>query len=255
LREKLASIKVLRKIFIPILKLFNFRFKWKHDITKRPFYLESYNHKSYWYFGKDNIEPFEIDTFYKLIKKGDKVLEVGTHIGYMTQIFEEIIGDDGQVVVVEPTPESNYYLKKNVLPTTQVISKAASNYCGKSKFYTSNSGGFTNSLDKEFLVGFEEKILKKQSNNYEVNAINVDVDTLDNICKEHDFYPTFLKIDVEGAELNVLKGASNILNSVNSLMIEITFPSDAKEIFQILEKNGFKECYQNSKSHNCFFKK
>ena len=115
-----------------------------------------------------------------------------------------------------------------------------------------NTGGFTNSLDKEFLISFESKQSKKNISS-QVKDIKVEVDTLDNICKEQDFYPTFLKIDVEGAELEVLQGATNILNSINALMVEITFHK--KEIFQLLEKYGFQECYKNSKSSNYFFKK
>lgn len=250
LKKAIASIYYLRTIFIPFLKVFNFKFKWKHDITKRDFYLESFNHKGYWYYGK-NREQFEINAFYRLIKKGDKVLEVGTHIGYVTQVFEEIVGKEGQLVVIEPTPKSNYYLKKNVYPTTKIICKAASNYCGEGSFFTMNTGGFTNSLDREFLISFEGK--QSQNISSQVQAIKVEVDTLDNICKEQNFYPTFLKIDVEGAELEVLQGAANILNSINALMLEITFHK--KEIFQLLEKYGFRECYENSKSMNYFFKK
>ena len=86
------------------------------------------------------------------------MLEVGTHIGYITQVFEEIVGKAGQLVVIEPTPESNYYLKKNVYQTTKIICKAASNYCGEGSFFTMNTGGFTNSLDKEFLISFESYV-------------------------------------------------------------------------------------------------
>ncbi len=250
MKKLLASIYFLRTIFIPLLKLFNFRFKWKHDITKRDFYLESFKHKGYWYYGK-NREQFEIDAFYRLIQKGDKVLEVGTHIGYVTQVFEEIIGKEGQLVVIEPTPESNYYLKKNICPTTKIICKAASNYCGEGSFFTMNNGGFTNSLDKEFLISLEAN--ESQNITSQLKVIKVEVDTLDNICKEQNFYPTFLKIDVEGSELKVLQGATNILNSINALMVEITY--DKKDISQFLEKYGFQECYENSNSSNYFFKK
>ena len=114
-----------------------------------------------------------------------------------------------------------------------------------------NTGGFTNSLDREFLISFESN--QSQNISSKVKVIKVDVDTLDNICKGQDFCPTFLKIDVEGAELEVLEGATNILKSINALMVEITLHK--KEIFQLLEKYGFQECYENSKSRNYFFKK
>ena len=53
--------------------------------------MNTFKHKGYWYYGK-NREKSEINCFCKLIKKGDKVLEVGAHIGYVTQIFEKIVG-------------------------------------------------------------------------------------------------------------------------------------------------------------------
>ena len=79
-----------------------------------------------------------------------------------------------------------------------------------------NTGGFTNSLDKEFLISFESNPIQKNISS-QVKDIKVEVDTLDNICKEQDFYPTFLKIDVEGAELEVFQGATNILNSIKCI--------------------------------------
>ena len=252
MRKFIASIYFLRLLIIPLLNLFNFKFKWKHDITKRPFYLETFKHKGYWYYGKKR-EQSEIDVFYKLVKKGDKVLEVGTHIGYITQVFEDIVGEDGQVFVVEPTPESVYYLKKNILPTTIISFKAASNYSGEANFYTTSFGGFTNSLDEEFTKSINREHQQLHNISSGVNVIKVEVDTLDNICNEQNFIPTFLKIDVEGSELNVLKGAAQILNSINALMVEISF--DKKEIIELLAHYKFEICYEDLKTKNYFFKK
>ena len=47
-----------------------------------------------------------------------------------------------------------------------------------------------------------------------VSSVIVETDTLNNICSQHNFKPNFIKIDVEGAEYDVLKGASNILKNV-----------------------------------------
>ena len=52
MQRMIAKIRILRLIFIPLLKKFNFEFKWKHDITRRPFYLKSFDHKGYWFYGK-----------------------------------------------------------------------------------------------------------------------------------------------------------------------------------------------------------
>ena len=91
MKKYLSNIPILRFFTLFLLRKLNFDFRWTHDFTKRPFYLNTFKHKGYWYYGK-NREKSEINCFCKLIKKGDKVLEVGAHIGYVTQIFEKIVG-------------------------------------------------------------------------------------------------------------------------------------------------------------------
>ena len=111
MQRQIANIRLLRFIFIPLLKKFNFEFKWKHDITKRSFYLRSFDHKGYWFYGK-NREKDELKFFKKLISQDSCVLEVGSHIGYLTQYFEDLVGSEGRVFAVEPTRGSLQYLKK-----------------------------------------------------------------------------------------------------------------------------------------------
>ena len=76
MKKYLSNIPILRFFTLFLLRKLNFEFRWTHDFTKRPFYLHTFKHKGYWYYGK-NREKSEINCFYKLIKKGDKVLEVG----------------------------------------------------------------------------------------------------------------------------------------------------------------------------------
>ena len=64
MKKFIASIYFLRIFTIPLLKPFNFIFKWKHDITKRPFLLKFFDHKGYWFYGKERYRS-EIDNFYK----------------------------------------------------------------------------------------------------------------------------------------------------------------------------------------------
>ena len=82
--------------------------------------------------------------------EGDNVLEVGGHIGYVTQVFEDLVGDQGRVFVAEPTPKSRFYLKKNVRPNTKVLPIALADINGEMDFFTEKFGGFTNSLISDF---------------------------------------------------------------------------------------------------------
>ena len=252
LKKILVNLSILRFILIPILKTLNFEFRWKHDLTNRPFYLQSYYHKGYWFYGQ-NREKEELDFFQKLIGKGDSVLEVGAHIGYLTQYFEFLVGVEGHVLAVEPTPSSAKYLKKNVCPKTIIIEKAASNRIGEIAFFTEEFGGFTNSLISEFTHTQNELHQKFQNVASNINSIKVKSDTLDNICAQNKFVPNFIKIDVEGAEYDVLKGAKHVLKDVNAIMVEISSNEDV--IFSLLNNLGFKKMNVLNKSKNIFFLK
>ena len=252
LKNFLVNLSILRYIFIPVLKTLNFEFRWKHDLTNKPFYLQSYYHKGYWFYGQ-NREKDELYFFQKLIDKGDSVLEVGTHIGYLTQYFEILVGDAGNILAVEPTPNSLYYLKKNVWPKTIIIEKAASNKLGEVEFFTEEFGGFTNSMISEFTQNQNKLHQKFQHINSDISSIKVKTDTLDNICFQNNFLPNFVKIDVEGAEYDVLLGAKHILKDVKAIMVEIS--NNENDVCSLLNNLSFKKMNVLNKSKNIFFVK
>lgn len=252
MKKIFANARILRFFFIPLLKMLNVEFRWKHDLTNRAFYLQLYYHKGYWFYGRDR-EKEELEFFQKLIVKGGSVLEVGTHIGYLTQYFEHLVGASGQVLAVEPTPSSVHYLKKNVRPNTIVVEKAASNTCGEVEFFTEEFGGLTNSLVAEFTQSQNESHQKSQHVSSRVSSITVETDTFDNICSQNNFVPNFIKIDVEGAEHDVLNGAKHILEHANAIMVEISRNGD--EVLRLLANFGFKRLNDLKGSENYFFVK
>ena len=246
----LAKIRLLRIIFIPLLKKFNFEFKWKHDLTSRPFYLKSFEHKGYWFYGKGR-EKDDLKFYKKLILKESCLLEVGPHIGYLTQYFEDLVGSKGRILAIEPTQNSLRYLKKNTHLNTIIIEKAASNKKGQAEFFVEEFGGFTNSLNKQFTFSSNESHNQSQNVASNVSSVLVETDTIDNICSQNNFEPNFIKIDAEGAEYDILKGASNTLKNVNGLMVEISRHKD--EILSLLADFGFKRISDNIESKNYFF--
>ena len=79
---------------------------------------------------------------------------------------------------------------------------------------------------------------------YDKDIVRVEVMALDELLK--DKTPVFLKIDVEGFEYFVLKGAKNVLamESLKYIIIEFNFSSSKfghtnQEIFEILTSNNF----------------
>ena len=181
------------------------------------------------------------------------MLEVGAHIGYLTQYFEFLVGDAGHILAVEPTPNSLYYLKKNVCPKTIIIEKAASNRCGEVEFFIEEFGGFTNSLVSDFTQIQNKLHQKLQHINSDISSIKVKTDTLDNICFQNNFLPNFVKIDVEGAEYDVLLGAKHILKHVKAIMVEIS--NNENDVCSLLNNLSFKKMNVLNKSKNIFFVK
>jgi FkbM family methyltransferase len=241
-REKIANIKILRKLFIPILSLFDIEIKIKHDITNRLLYLKSWSHRGYWYYGQFR-EINEINFYKKFVNNGDTVLDVGGHIGYVSQIFENLVGKFGKVIILEPSKFNYKFLERNITKESIALNIAASNKSGTVEFYIENFGGFTNSLKKEFVSkSVIENVKSQNSKKTELLISKVEVDTIDNIVNCIGYQIDFAKIDAEGAELMVLLGMTNTLRNIKAIMIEIS--EDHQEIFDILEKNKFKRVNQ-----------
>lgn len=238
IKKALADNNVLRGMIIPILRRLNFEVRWTHDVTKRKFHLLTYLHKGYWYFGSRREEN-ELNRFKDLINEGDTVLEVGAHIGYVSQIFEDLVGETGRVIVAEPTEFSRRFLSKNIRSDTMILSMALSSTVGEMDFYTEEFGGFTNSLVPEYTENTSKGLSQSQhSRDSKIIKTKVNVSTIDTICRDHSVTPHFIKIDVEGAELDVLKGASKTLNKVSALMVEVS--RHHEDVFDLLSGYDFK---------------
>ena len=235
----------LRRLIFPLLKSFNFDIKIRHHHTSRNFVLKLWEHKGYWYHGKTR-EADEICQFRRLIHPGDNVLEVGAHIGYLSQIFEEIIGSDGNLTVVEPTSYTREFLSRNIRNNTRVIPFALSDNIGTSRFYTEGFGGFTNSLDEAYVSEKIEIFAETQvlaDKRYQEEEIQTT--TVDHLAMELDQNFHFIKIDVEGHELQVLQGAETVLSKCSALMVEIS--KNTEEIYNLMFKNGFHAQTPNGK--------
>ena len=97
------------------------------------------------------------------------------------------------------------------------------------------------------MSGFYDREILREKVKLNHEKIVVNVNTLDSFCLENLVsHIDFLKIDTEGEELNVLKGASSLLK--NKLISVIQFEyggcyidseTTLKEVYNLLVKHGF----------------
>lgn len=154
-----------------------------------------------------NYGAYELPTinfFRKQIKQGMCVIDVGANVGYHSLIMTKLVGQKGSVYSFEPEIKNiellNTNIKLNRFKNINIIKKAVSNQNGSIKLYLSNS----DNLGVHSTVFCEDTVSNKFE---EIEAVKLDDFVTDNQIKKVDF----VKIDVEGAETDVLAGMENIL--------------------------------------------
>lgn len=179
----------------------------------------------------------------KWIRPGDWVLDIGANVGHYSLKFSELVGESGHVLLFEPVLSTVDLLASN-------ITKAP--YQNLSIFNVAVS-------DKTTLVGMEvpKKYPGGKDSNYyrahisssssELSILSISIDSL-NI--KHPI--RLAKIDVEGHEINVLKGMESILrrdypilivegdsNEVNNYLVSLGYASKRIQgsVNQIFEAN------------------
>lgn len=237
-RFALEKVVWLRRLVIPLFARINLGdISIRHHYTDDFVKLHSFKHKGYWYHGKAR-EQETMHAFKDIISPGDRILEVGGHIGYITQWFSRLVGSTGEVIVFEPSEENRAYLTVNVAGKANIVVRAAalSERVGHIKFYLDNTSGQNNSIlenyDQARTVAESAGIpLKKR-------VVEVESDTLDNLYLQ-GLKPTLIKIDVEGAEMQVLNGGRQMLGQLQPmLMVEVT--NHQTEVFDLLTDSGYK---------------
>lgn len=151
------------------------------------------------------IEIFHEDPYERVLKveKDDVVIDVGAHVGFFTIKAAREAGKNGSVVAVEPEPNNAGFLAENVklagLNNVVVLKEAAGARAEKAKLYLRGGTGRSHSLIRQGQ-----------------DFIEVQVNKLDDVVSRLGLKKVnFVKIDVEGAELDVLKGADRLLTMPN----------------------------------------
>ena len=156
-----------------------------------------------------------------LLRPGMTVFEVGTNVGFFTLIMAAAVGSTGKVFSFEADAELAQLARDNIEINglhriARVIQRAAGERAGAVTFYKTDRH-----LGGGSIVEGLEQIPHNPSDVR--RAIEVEMTTLDLFSNEASAQPDLLKIDAEGAEAAILRGASELLDSKRPLAIVIEF--------------------------------
>lgn len=176
------------------------------------------------------------------IRRGDRVWDVGANVGHYTAIFAELCGETGRIYAFEPSPENHAKLRQATadLGNVTAFQLGLSDRRGSASF---EQGADDLGATSHVLTGTAE-------GGGSVAAIDVEVMTGDALVSEHKAEPpNVVKIDVEGHELEVLRGLATQLAGpdIRDVFIEVHFslleaqgrPGVPDEIVQVLSAAGF----------------
>ena len=160
-----------------------------------------------------DYEPTSSYIFNNLVKKDMTVLDIGGNIGYFSLIASKLVGRQGKVYVFEPDPTNFMYLRKNIeinkIENIILVNKCVSNEEGILTLYHHPKYHSCHSIYKN--------ISKKTKAAVEVKAI-----TLNIMFENDDSEISFIKMDIEGAEMSALMGMDKLIkkNKVKYLLTE-----------------------------------
>lgn len=174
-----------------------------------------------------------------LILPGDTVIDAGAHIGLWLMGAARRLGSGGAVHAFEPIPENYHRLHDNLtlngLSLVRCQNIALADTWGTTCMYAASHGNSAGAS-----MAWREGVDRQTT---------ISVTTLDRYCDEKQIARVhFLKVDVEGAELMLFRGAERLLtrSEAPAIMFEVgeelasPLGSSSSQVKELLEGYGYR---------------
>lgn len=168
----------------------------------------------------------------RLVRPGDLVIDAGANIGYTSCLMQDCLAGKGELISFEPLPELFEILKQNLSAHKNGEMIHAHNLA-----LSSTSGNAVITLPQNFANNDGVATLQSGA---EGKKIEIQTTTLDSLKLVRNV--RLLKMDVEGHEYDVLKGATESLknNIFENILFEDLDGYKKSKTARLLEENGYK---------------
>jgi FkbM family methyltransferase len=176
-------------------------------------------------FVKGTYEPGQSAVFSGCVHPGDVVFDVGAHVGYYTALASLLAGPAGRVIAFEPRPLNLRFLRRHVelnrLDNVSVIAAGVGKAPGLAHFETRTGTGTGHLSD--------------------AGDLEVKLVSLDDLVRRRELPPPkLIKIDVEGAEMQVLDGAEEVIRTTRPNLLISTHGAEIHHaVLKRLEAWGY----------------
>lgn len=172
------------------------------------------------------------------IRAGDVVFDIGSNIGFVTLIAARLVGDAGQIYAFEPLPDNVACLRRNLqangIRNCTVYELALGDHAGAADLLLSKHSGGNTIAPEDRPPDFS-------------GTLPIRVETADDLVRSGKVKPPeFVKIDVEGAEMRVLRGMTSVIGTYQPTILFEVDDADERnlerkfsEIRQYLERLGY----------------
>lgn len=153
----------------------------------------------------DQVERSQTAALVNVLRAGQMFFDIGANVGYYTLLGSRLVGPRGTVLAFEPVVRNLSFLHRHLMlndcGNVSVVAAACSDQSALASF-SSGSNFATGHLETA-------SYLRGQPDSGRWNLVLTV--TVDNVANRIGASPDVLKIDVEGAELDVLRGAEMVL--------------------------------------------
>ncbi len=181
-----------------------------------------------------SFEEAELRFASRTLQPGDAAVDVGANVGLFTLVMARAVAPDGRVTAVEPHPANlarlRAHLEENGAANVDVVAAAASDAPGSITLHGADDAAF----------GSTAQVLEGHAGGA---AHHVRATTLDGLWEAAGCPRVRLvKVDVEGAEHRVLRGAAEMLRSCRPvLLVEVHTGEALRALRRLLRPVGYRD--------------